>query len=217
MPLICNEGRKNHPISMKAIKEKNMKKNYIFKFKDFVKESLKKKKTRASFLKYGKYFGSLVGTPLEDTNFYKNYLSKFDVSGWRVACPYGLEKDYDYELLIRLIVASFSSDYELHLDERWRASPVGPPLVDICLFARSEVSSAKKFLQDLSPTQIYTLYDIYLREQIDISSLYAEESARDRREGDAILIERRMKLKKYEMRKRALLLEAAEYRQTKVI
>jgi len=184
--------------------------NYIFNFDDFVKESLTRKKSRDTFLEYGKYYGSLEGTALEDTYFYKEYLSKFDVSGFRVACPQGAARDFDYALLAQLIAASFCSDYELHLDEQWKASPTEMPLVDIRLLVSYDTQDIDVFVHKLSSQQIYTLFDIYLCEYIGNSVIQAQHNGEGR---EAIELEWQMKLRKYKKHLRALLREAEQWRQ----
>jgi len=188
------------------MKEEN---NYLFKFEDFVKETLAEEEHRETILNYGKYYGSLEGVALEDTEFYKNYLSKFDVSGMRIVGPDGSEDDFDYELFTRLVVASLSSEYELRLDDRWKASPKGVPVVDICLFVKAEAGSTQRLSTALLPYHVYKLHSIYMREQMDLSVMLAEENGD---EGEDSLNEDRLKqLKKYEERKKQLFEEAKWY------
>jgi len=183
--------------------EKN---NYLFKFQDFVEESMKEEESRKKLLQYSQYYGSLEGVSLEDTEFYKNYLSKFDVSGIKVVVPERWENMFDYDLLTRLIAASFSSDYELSLDECWKDSCQGVPLVNLSIFVTSNSRSMQRSLKDLWILQIRNLYTIYLQEQLNISTVLAEG------EQSEIVNERRQRLlKTFEARKNQILEEAKWY------
>jgi len=181
--------------------------NYLFKYDDFVRESLESEKSREEFLKYSKNFGDMKGMPLEETDFYKNYLSKFDISGINVVCPDDCEKDFDYDLLTRLIIGSFSSDYELRLDDRWKESPHGDPLVSICIYVKTTEGNRQKLLHNLWTFQVFRLFEIYLKEQVEIGNLMVEEKG-DEEDLNLIGEERLIQLKKFETRKNQILEEA---------
>ena len=190
-----------------------MKKNnhYLFQFDSFVKEALESKKHHDSIVNYGKTFESLENTTLEDTTFYKDYLSKFDISGFEIKPPENLEDEFDYELLVRLIVSSFSSDYVLSLDETWKDNPnvCAEPLTNVSVFVKTDSGSQNKDLQELWSFQVLRLFEVYLIEQIDLAVLYAEEMEDEEDETvNSVSEERQLRLRRYEARKKQLLKDA---------
>ena len=190
-----------------------MKKNnhYLFQFDSFIKEALESEKYHDSIVNYGKAYESLEDTALEDTTFYKGYLSKFDISGFEIKPPEDLEDDFDYELLVRLIVASFSSDYVLSLDETWKDNPnvCAEPLMNVSVFVKTDSGNQNKQLQELWSFQVLRLFEIYLIEQIDLATVYAEEKEDEDEEiANGVPEARQLRLRKYEIRKKQLLNDA---------
>ena len=190
------------------MKKKN---HYLFQFDSFVKEALESEKYHDSIVKYGKAYESLEDTKLEDTTFYKDYLSKFDISGFEIKPPEDLEDDFDYELLVRLIVASFSSDYVLSLDETWKDNPnvCAEPLMNVSVFVKTDSGNQNKQVQELWSFQVLRLFEIYLIEQIDLATVYAEEKEDEDEEiANGVPEARQLRLRKYEIRKKQLLNDA---------
>ena len=190
-----------------------MKKNnhYLFQFDSFVKEALESEKYHDSIVNYGKAYESLEDKALEDTTFYKDYLSKFDISGFKIKPPGDLEDDFDYELLTRLIISSFSSNYVLSLDETWKDNPnvSAEPLTNVSVFVKTDSGSQNKDLQELWSFQVLRLFEIYLIEQIDLAVLYAEElEDEDDETTNSVYEERQLRLRRYEAQKKQLLKDA---------
>lgn len=193
------------------------KKHYVlFQFDAFVEESLESEKHHDSIVKYGKAFENLQDMALEDTTFYKDYLSKFDVSGFEIKAPEELKDDFDFELLTRLIAASFSSDYVLSLDDTWKDNPDASdePLANVTIFVETNNKSQKKTLQELWSFQVLRLFEIYLIEQIDLAVVYAE-GGKDEDGVNGVTMERLKRLKKFEEQKQLLLKSAEWFRSNK--
>jgi len=186
---------------------------YLFDYEDFIEETLEDEKLNEGLLKYSEYYGNIQDIPLEETEFYKNYLSRFDTSGIKLRCPDDSENDFDYDLLTRLIVGSFSCDYELSLAEKWKASPEGDPLVELNIIVKVKSGSAQESLHELWTFQIIKMFGIYLREQIDVSNIIAEEVGDDVDEDDLDPMNegRLVSLRKFELRKNQILEEAKAY------
>ena len=186
------------------------KKHYLFQFYSFVKEALESEKYHDSIVNYGKAYESLEDIVLEDTTLYKDYLSKFDISGFEIKPPEGLEDEFDYELLVRLIVSSLSSDYVLSLDDTWKDNPnvSAEPLTNVSVFVKTESGNIKKDLQELWSFQVLRLFEIYLREQIDLAILFAELKEDEKGLTTDVQEERLLRHKRYEERKTQLLRDA---------
>lgn len=117
---------------------------------------------------------------IEDIPLYKEYLSKFDLARAFGTIPFKTGSDdaslKDYELLIRLILASFSTTYEFIYDEEEEA-------VELELTAKhgGRVISAK--LQDLLLIQIDRMLLTYLNEQFEIiCTVESDEDIEEARE-----------------------------------
>ena len=124
-------------------------------------------KKRNIILKYEAMFGSLNDMDIQQTRFYKNYLSKFDVP-FRVNVPEDLTDDFDWDLLMRLIAGSYSSEMTLHVNPKWLEKPKDEILVDVYIEVKSEGQKIEKKLDELWSFQILRLYEIYIEEQMNM-------------------------------------------------
>ncbi len=131
--------------------------------------------------KYTKYFGSLDGMDIHDTMFYKKYLAKFECT-FLLATPEDLEGDYDKDLLVKLVVASCSSEYDLILDEKWKKNPIGMPKVHIYITVKHGEQTITKDIEELWSFQIIRLFEIYVEEQMCLFANFAEEKEEDKEE-----------------------------------
>ena len=156
-----------------------MKNNHLYKFNfdTFVRYALKSNDKKDVIVNYGNAYESLEDTLLEDTSFYKDYLSKFDTSNLNLIVPEGLEDCFDYDLFVRLVAASLSSEYTLSLDESWKENPnmsSDSPLTNISIYVVIDKCRIHKDLKELCSFQIYRMYEIYLMEQIQHALNLAE-------------------------------------------
>ena len=132
---------------------------------------------------------------IEDIPLYKEYLSKFDLARAFGSIPFKTGSDdaslKDYELLIRLILASFSTTYEFIYDEEEEA-------VELELTAKhgGRVISAK--LQDLLLIQIDRMLLTYLNEQFEIiCTVESDEDIEEAREAlDEVRVEKIVSFRK---------------------
>ncbi len=112
-------------------------------------------------------------TELEDMNFYKDYLSKFDVEkGFE-----GFELNYDpileefktdFPLLVKFVAASFSSTYDLKYNAL-------TDKVILTIHVESANQSMSKQLDELWMHQIYELFQSYFKEQMNLATIYEED------------------------------------------
>ena len=124
--------------------------------------------------KYTRYFGSLDGMDLHDTLFFKKYLDKFEFP-FMLSTPEDLEEDFDWDLLVKLIAGSFSSNYDLALDEEWKKNPDEMPKAHIYITVTHGRETVTKDIEELWSFQILRLFEIYVEEQMNLFSLMAEE------------------------------------------
>lgn len=195
-----------------------MEKNHLYKFNfdTFVRYALKSNDKKDVIENYGNAYESLEDTLLEDTSFYKDYLSKFDTSNLNLIVPEGLEDSFDYDLFVRLVAASLSSEYTLSLDESWNENhnmSADSPLTNISIYVVIDKGRIHKDLKELCSFQIYRMYEIYLLEQIQHALNLAEYKlleCEDDEDDEPFYVEteRLLRIKRFSERKSLLLKEA---------
>ena len=145
---------------------------------DEMRENEKPEK-REIIHKYEAKFGSLKDLDIRQTRFYRYYLSAFDYP-FRVNIPEGLEDEFDWDLLCRLIAASYSSEMRLVINPEWLKNPTGQILIDIYIKVNSEGKEVEKRLDELWSYQILRLFEIYIDEQMNILvTIYEEDEEND--------------------------------------
>jgi HD superfamily phosphohydrolase len=109
--------------------------------------------------------------------------------------PDELKDDFDWDLLLQLVISSFSSDYELKAkDTDKKNEDNNDELRDLYIAVKSGDQSVVKTVSELWSFQILRLYEIYIEEQMNLHALMSE----DEKEKTAIQAEREMRLKKWE-------------------
>ena len=107
---------------------------------------------------------------LEELTCYKEYLSQFVLN--EELCGKEFLNDCDMSrdeciLLLKLVAASFSSTYEV-------AYLKDADMLELTIHVTSGGQSITKKLQEVWRFQVYTLYQIYLEEQLHLEFLFAD-------------------------------------------
>lgn len=143
-------------------------------------------KKRNIIRKYEALFGSLKNVDIGQTRFYRNYLSKFNFP-FRVSTPEDLEDDFDWDLLQRFIVGSYSNKMRLEINQEWLKNPTNDIVVDIFIIVTKEGRIIEKKLEELWAFQIYRLYEIYIEEQMSmLVAVYVKEDENDSEEDEEV-------------------------------
>lgn len=159
----------------------------MFDFKDFV-DNLRNNESKKDVIeKYEKYFEPLWDS-FKDTLIYKNYLSKFDLQYLDLLLPEYIDEDFDRELLVRLVISSFSSDYSLDFDKETNKMIF---VINVSSWEKSIIKS----IHELWAFQISRMFEIYIEEQLNLEILSYEEE----KEKDVILTQRNNKLEKWNL------------------
>lgn len=79
-----------------------------------------------------------------------------------------MDEDFDWDLLLRLILGSFSSDYQLAMNEERN-------LNDLIITVKNGDQSITKTIAELWSFQILRIYEIYIEEQLNMEILRAED------------------------------------------
>ena len=110
---------------------------------------------------------------IEDTTFYKEYLSKFDIAkafeGYKlITNPNSKATNDDYFMLLRLICASFSTtDYIVSFDEENKT-------VEFTIRIENEEGIVIRKLQELQYLHIITLMEWLIKDQIKMEAFRTE-------------------------------------------
>ena len=156
----------------------------LFNFQEFVEDLRVNPEKKEIIEKYEKIYGDIVGT-IKDQPWFKEYVWTFPVIEY--IYPEELKKDFDWAMLKQLVLASFSSDYELKKEE-WKKER------ELYIAVKSGDQSVVKKVSELWSFQIQRLYEIYVEEQINLHVLKWESED----EKIAIEQERQMRLKKWQ-------------------
>jgi hypothetical protein len=162
----------------------------LFDFQAFVEELREKAEKKQIVEKYEKYLGPITGN-FDKQEWYTQYVSKFDAIDYKV--PEELKGDFDWKFLQQLVLASFSSDYELKKSPEDKDNK--DALRDLYIAVKSGDQSVVKTVSELWSFQILRLYEIYIEEQINLHALMYE----DEKEKTAIQQEREMRLKRRQL------------------
>lgn len=141
------------------------KKYELFDFQSIITQLKEKHDGEEKFKKFIE--GLNENSTIEDIPFYKEYLSKFEVE--RAFDDFNLtdvedvllSKD-DLFMLFRLIVASFSSSYDILYDKQSKT-------IDLSISVKSSEQFITKKISELWSFQIMKMFDIYVNEQIELS------------------------------------------------
>ena len=159
----------------------------LFDFPAFIEELKEKEDKKEIVEKYEKYFWK-IEWDIKDQIWYTDYLSKFPSQSYLT--PEDLEDDFDRDILEKLVIGSFSSDYELKQDGKdwdW----------ELYIAVKSWDQSIVKTVSELWSFQILRLYEIYIEEQMNLQILMNEEDENWEWEKDALISEREVRLKKW--------------------
>lgn len=156
----------------------------LFDFPAFIDELREKEDKKEIVEKYEKLFWK-IQWDIKDQIWYTDYLSKFPTQPFLT--PEDLEDDFDWDILEKLVIGSFSSDYELKQDgDKW---------LELYIAVKSWDQSIVKTVSELWSFQILRLYEIYIEEQMNLQILMNEDE--EEWEKEALISEREVRLKKW--------------------
>ena len=157
----------------------------LFDFPAFIDELREKEDKKEIVEKYEKLFWE-IKWDIKDQIWYTGYLAQFPIQPYLT--PEDLEDDFDWDTLEKLVVGSFSSDYELKQDDKdewW----------ELYKAVKSWDQSIVKTVSELWSFQILRLFEIYIEEQMNLQILMNEEE--EEWDKEALISERQVRLKKW--------------------
>ena len=159
----------------------------LFDYSAFIDELKGKVEKKSHVEKYESLVEPIYSNP-EDQIWYKEYISKF--SPFKYTVPKELQNDFDWNLLLQLVLGSFSSDYELKNERNNNDN-----LFEFYLAVKSGDQTVVKTISELWSFQILRLYEIYIEEQMNLQILKVE----DENEHNAIQSERAARLHRWDI------------------
>lgn len=148
----------------------------LFSFQAYIEELKENPEKKEVVEKYEKFFGP-IEWEVVDQIWYKDYVKEFNTLPYKI--PEELKDDFDWDLLMKLVWASFSSDWLFESIEN-------EELNDFVISVQSWDQVVVKKISELWWFQILRLYEIYIEEQMNLQILIAE----DEKEKEAILAQR---------------------------
>ncbi len=166
----------------------------LFNFQAFVDELREKEDKKEVVEKYEKFFGPITWD-VRDQQRYREYLINFKSIAYNV--PDELKAEFDRNLLLQLVWASFSSEclFEKPEVKEWEEQPKNEAwekIYDLTISVKSGDQTVVKKVIELRSFQILRLYEIYIEEQMNLQILIKE----DEKEAQAIMSQRQARLQR---------------------
>ncbi len=155
----------------------------LFDFQSFVEDLRQNPEKKSVVDKYEQIVESLAWD-LKEKAWYKEYVSEFKPIEYKV--PEEIKDDFDWDLLIQLIAASFSSEWTLDIQD-WQ--------IELIVSVQSGDQVVVKKMSDLWWFQVLRLFEIYVEEQINLHLLTVE----DEKEKESILAQRDSRKKRWDI------------------
>jgi len=156
----------------------------LFNFQSFIEKLRADEQKKIELDKYEQCYGQITGS-IEEQVWYKEYLINFKKVEYNV--PEELRAEFDWELLGRLCVGSFSSETSILITSE-------SILPDLEVSVKSGEDTVIKKINELWSFQILRLYEIYIEEQQNLQVLVKT----DKNEANAILSQRQARLQRWD-------------------
>ncbi|USN57130.1 MAG: hypothetical protein H6766_01300 [Candidatus Peribacteria bacterium] len=147
----------------------------LFDFQAYIADLREKAEKKQVVEKYEKAFGPITGD-IADQQWYAEYVSQFASLPYSV--PEELADDFDRDMLMQLVVSSFSSESTLDKNEDGN--------YELVISVKSGDQTVVKKVSELRSFQVLRLYEIYIEEQMNLAVLMTEEE----KEKEAIIAQR---------------------------
>lgn len=156
----------------------------LFDFHSFIEELREKKDKKEIVEKYENIIEPIAGT-IREQAWYREYVSRFSYIDYEV--PKELKDDFDWQLLMQLVVSSFSTEYSF----RQKAGKEFPELL-ITVSSGDEIITRK--IGNLLSSEILEIYGIYIEETINLHILkYEDEKEKAAIDQERDIIEKKWK------------------------
>ncbi len=161
----------------------------LFEYSSFIEELRDKPEKKEIVTNYERLVEPIYPN-IEDQLWFKEYLSLFNPV--KYLTPEELGNDFDWDLLLRLVAGSFSSNYFMEKESDTKGNHF-----ELFISVKSGDQKIVKKASELWSFQILRLYEIYIEEHMNLQILKAEDE--NENETNAIQSERAAKLHKWDI------------------
>lgn len=145
----------------------------LFNFGSYIEELRQNAEKKETIEKYESFYGP-IDPDITHQVWYSEFIQHFFPYYNAIKHPEELEEnDFDWKLLYALVLGSYCSQYEL---VRPNTVSENKEPVELLITVCDEDEFITKNLDKLSPSQIHSLFEIYIHEQIVFQSLMAESA-----------------------------------------
>lgn len=157
----------------------------LFDFNAYIEELKENPEKKELIEKYEKLLWK-IQWDTKDQVWYQEYVDTFTAMDYKV--PWELEKEFDWEMLMKLVASSLSSEWLLEFQEdKW--------LPEFIISVQNWDQVVVKKISELWGFQILRLYEIYIEEQMNLQILMTE----DEKEKEAIMAQRESRQHRWEI------------------
>jgi hypothetical protein len=154
----------------------------LFDFQAYIADLREKAEKKQVVEKYEKAYGPITGG-MKDQVWYKEYVINF--KPMKVEVPEELKDDFDWDILIKFVASSFSSECVLEKN-------LEKEILELVISVKSGDQTVVKRLGELRSFQVLRLYEIYIEEQMNLQALVHD----DEKEKAAIVAQRQARIQK---------------------
>lgn len=157
-----------------------------FDFNMYISDLRDNPEKKETVEKYEKHFWEITGD-IQDQIWFKEYVSNYSIHDYKV--PVETQEDFQWDILMKLVAASLSSDWFLEYATEEDTLP------EFVISVQSGDQLVVKKVSELWGFQIARLFEIYIEEQMNLQILIAE----DENEKSAILAQRESKFNRWSL------------------
>jgi len=152
----------------------------LFNYDDFIRKYSKNPEFLDKLKKYEGKFGISKDTIIEEHPFYIDHLQRFNNNALDIVTSTKVNMSLqEWDLLIKLILGSTISSFQLMINEEWKRKPEGAIKTDVRICVSHKGRSVSKQLNELSTAHVKSLFEIYVKKQIELFLLGMEEDDED--------------------------------------
>jgi len=140
---------------------------FLFDLQAYIEEMRENPDKKEIVEQYENIVETLEGKEIQDLRFYQEYYSKIKAIPYNV--PEELIEEFDWDLLAKLVIGSFSSDYSFESNENEK------PVPEFLITVSSGKQTVSKTISELWSFQILRLYEIYLEEALKLQTVKEED------------------------------------------
>ncbi|HHT23456.1 MAG TPA: hypothetical protein GXZ87_09155 [Bacteroidales bacterium] len=166
-----------------------------FDYRSFIKDLKNNPEKKKIIEQYESYCDDQSDIDIHETEFFEDYLSSFEFDDILITIPSGVLSEFDWDLFIRLVFASYSSFYRFDIEESWKENPQEKVKVSLNIVIPGKEGPEITSIDKLETWQFTILLKINVLEQIS-HFVYMKENENRTGYANGLAIERKIALKR---------------------